>query len=504
MFQGTCVRGVVAVVALFLLCSAHPDKRPHYSDPMDIPLFPDEPRNHDGGARYSTLRFRTIFGMNVAVGRNICLRSDGGVVLFPAPGHDILPEVLLERLFTKGQYGFRFGWTFYRSREALPSIPWIDATAVVLRPAVSNHIHHFAEAVITLFHAALHKSLSFFSEPDVLLLPTVKRDTELPWNMDFLDVVLAAAASVQGKAHANPRLLFAEDLGTGDLCFDRVALVGMQTSEFGIFADTSEADLFRNFTYKHLDLPSLDLARPRHNSRISTLLLERQTTRKLLNYDATRRILIDTALLNLDFEIGLDSSDDEISNVLIEDEGSFSEVEVLSRAKISKRHKSRLPLHRSFDNSVSFREQVAWMRSTDILIGVHGAGLFNAIFMKPGSVVIDLMCPNFFELPFATAVTSAGSTYMFLPNTNESSGSGYASSIPESCLLGLPSEAQSLECLAVRNCDLEVDVRALEGLARQAAMLVRLQKRKLVRDIALSEPRWQRGRLPNREVEALD
>ena len=45
-----------------------------------------------------------------------------------------------------------------------------------------------------------------------------------------------------------------------------------------------------------------------------------------------------------------------------------------------------------FEN-MSFAEQVSSMRSTRVLISIHGAGLSNIIFLQPGSTLIELMHP---------------------------------------------------------------------------------------------------------------
>lgn len=75
--------------------------RPHYPA-GDESLLPSEPPPSVGKRRFSSIRFRTVYGLNVAVARNACVRPDGGVVLFPAPGDDtLLPDRLLERLFSQ-------------------------------------------------------------------------------------------------------------------------------------------------------------------------------------------------------------------------------------------------------------------------------------------------------------------------------------------------------------------------------------------------------------------
>jgi len=446
---------------------------PHYSDTSSG--SDSWGASRDAG-RHSSLDFLTQYGLNVALGSNVCVQKNGGIVLFPAPGEDdpISPD-LLSRLFTQGQYGFRFGWEFYYATNSSKwQNRWVaNATGAVVRPAVAGHIHHFAEAVIALFHASLYpKALPALNELSHLLLPTVRRSNELPWNLDFLELVLRGAQE-QGAAY--PQVLFSDDWPQSgeDICFERIVLIGMHTSEFGLFADPYEADLFRNYSFKFYGLGAF-LERG-INDKLALFLMERKRTRRLVNPRDVRSALLDTGLFDLDFELPRGLGDQQADD-----------------QKIS----------RCFDSSVPLEQQVAWMRSTDVLIGTHGSGLINAIFMRPGSVVIDLLCPNFFETTFSTAVLSAGGHYLFLTNTNQSSGV-YPDPVPPSCFTRTPWEAQTLDCISIRNCDLEADVRALDGLARQAALVVRLDKRRPLRSLDPTRGEWRRGRLPNRDMETL-
>ena len=75
--------------------------RPHYPA-GDESLLPSEPPPSVAERRFSSIRFRTAYGLNVALARNACVKPNGGVVLFPAPGGDtLLPDRLLEQLFSQ-------------------------------------------------------------------------------------------------------------------------------------------------------------------------------------------------------------------------------------------------------------------------------------------------------------------------------------------------------------------------------------------------------------------
>lgn len=422
----------------------------------------------------SAIRFSTQYGMNAAVVRNACLLGDGVVALFGDRQSDpALDEQLTDfegRLAALGQFGFRFGWRFvlHPPADAAAVRQWEpeDRAAAVLRPAFGHNIAHFAEAVLFLWHAALHPAVyPWFSDLATILLPTVHRTRELNWNLEFLDLVLRATAA--HGARLPTTVTFAEDTKPRQ-CFRRLGLVGMATSEFGLFASADEAQRFRAFAFHHWGLPAapatLDLS---PNAKVRTLVLHREQTRRMSNLPAVLDALARTGLIRTD-------------HVLAQVNSSTLAAPTTAAGALS------------FEGR-PLREQAALMRASDLLIATHGSGIINAIFMERGSVVVDLLCPHFPELTFTTAVLSAGSYYLFLPNTNRSSATRYPDPVPLECFQGSGFEAARMACLAIRNCDLEVDVAALELLVHQAAVLVRLHKRQVHRG---TDPTgwWARGR----------
>lgn len=44
----------------------------------------------------------------------------------------------------------------------------------------------------------------------------------------------------------------------------------------------------------------------------------------------------------------------------------------------------------SFDRKISFRDQLDVIRNTDVLIGMHGAGLTHLLFLPPWATVFEL------------------------------------------------------------------------------------------------------------------
>jgi protein O-GlcNAc transferase len=60
---------------------------------------------------------------------------------------------------------------------------------------------------------------------------------------------------------------------------------------------------------------------------------------------------------------------------------------------------------------LEFAEQVRVAHSTDILVGVHGAGLTHGMFLPPNSAVVELQPPNLNHLGFDLMSKSLGHRY---------------------------------------------------------------------------------------------
>ena len=148
--------------------------------------------------------------------------------------------------------------------------------------------------MLFLFHAALHPDIyPWFRRVRVLLLPTVARSVELQWSLEFLDLILSAAAH---HGASMPTVMFREDLealgasGGEFICYDRLGMLGMTTSEFGLFADPYEAEIFRSFVYSHFNLTgggddsgvrATAAQRRGPNDHSTVFLAERKRTRRL-------------------------------------------------------------------------------------------------------------------------------------------------------------------------------------------------------------------------------
>lgn len=62
--------------------------------------------------------------------------------------------------------------------------------------------------------------------------------------------------------------------------------------------------------------------------------------------------------------------------------------------------------------SLSFPEQIKVIRATDVLVGVHGAGMTHAMFLKEGSAVVEILPAEVFHKGFRNLAVMMGHTYL--------------------------------------------------------------------------------------------
>jgi hypothetical protein len=111
--------------------------------------------------------------------------------------------------------------------------------------------------------------------------------------------------------------------------------------------------------------------------------------------------------------------------------------------------------------TLSFEEQVRIMAQTDVLLCVHGAAVINGIFMRPGSVVLELFNARFVEFVFAAPLREAGVRLLYTYPRNQARDTEHCpSTVPPHCVSPEISvfDAGSIDCVAIRTCSVRVDV----------------------------------------------
>ncbi len=109
---------------------------------------------------------------------------------------------------------------------------------------------------------------------------------------------------------------------------------------------------------------------------------------------------------------------------------------------------------------------------------MHGAALFNGIFMLPGSVVIDLLNGPYIEYFFSSPLKEAQINILYVPVLNttiqchaclkELKEKIKQNLIPSYCLNNDALTGGKVECIALRQCDVHVDIQLFRQVVFQA------------------------------------
>lgn len=78
----------------------------------------------------------------------------------------------------------------------------------------------------------------------------------------------------------------------------------------------------------------------------------------------------------------------------------------------------KMPIVDAFLHKMSFEDQVKLMRRTRLLVGPHGAGFTNMIFMKRGTVVLEFFPTEFMRGPFKEMAQIHGINYFDVTGIN--------------------------------------------------------------------------------------
>jgi hypothetical protein len=120
--------------------------------------------------------------------------------------------------------------------------------------------------------------------------------------------------------------------------------------------------------------------------------------------------------------------------------------------------------------SLSFATQIHALARTDVLVTVHGAAVFNGIFMRHGSVVIDLLNGPFIEYVFAPALREAGVRLIHVPVVNASNQCTSCpwETLPDRCRDTDLVDGGDIHCVALRRCSVAVDINLFRAAIYEA------------------------------------
>lgn len=313
----------------------------------------------------SSIRVSSMYGMNFATGRNVCVKPDHSKNIFLYSNK--LPVVSEDSGYLQDRSGFRFGWQFHVVDAIIPpEATRVPGTTVIVSPAYTHHVTHFAESSIPLWHAFLHPEIyPVHSRADRIFLKQSNFASELQWNRAMLTFL---------SRHANASIVDPSSFHSSSLvCFEEAGMVGMGLHEFGFFASEGEALKFKKEVVRFFNVSVQRHSSLLHKSRC--LVLQRRSSRRLEN-----RLAVIQAIE----EIGL---------------YDCSNWSALVHGEMEK---------------MSFHEQLTVVSSTQFLVGLHGSGLVNSIFLSRDAAALDLLPHNYLELEWHNFASKAGVRFYFM------------------------------------------------------------------------------------------
>jgi hypothetical protein len=250
------------------------------------------------------------------------------------------------------------------------------------------------------------------------------------------------------------------------ICFDRVAFLGRNNGHITYFTSESVGNDFKCHMYELLQLPILDdqrlldwtkicpmnaqnlrlihlnnspTADSRHRKVKITMTVRSGQRRQYLNVVSLQEMIIN----------GLST---DIQDVPVD-------VEWFQQHII---HAGRL----------SLQEQAEIFSETDIFIAGHGAEVMNGLFMRAGSVVVDVFVGAYYEHYLDPMLREIGVKTLPLTIRNHVNQTESCEPYPAKCVHGSVLDGNALDCLGVRNCNAWLDLHDLRLLLQQAYLHV--------------------------------
>ncbi len=397
----TFVRQAVPVAST-VECSHVHEAAPVQSDSSSskpIINFP-EPCSVSSNCSFSAVKYVQEDGLNLLLAYNVCITLGkdhrySGLVFHASKNSAWMNTSVLR---TNGDAGFYWG-QLKQWKESVdvpipaaddPSMIWHAELAALIRPPWAKHIGHYWDGVGAMWYMLLHSSrFPWLRELRQLVLWSTPRD-ELEYNTGMTNILRNQLNSKTTHGMSIDTLsdpLLREHGAVH--CYRKAVIPGMMLTAQpqrvgGVFASVEDAQLMRNTVYRVLNISSPDHARSRP---IRMVVLDRcPGTRCIVNHDAMLTAILESRVsAKLDFtewvaEIGLADT--------------FN----ASRAK--------------FD-LLSLREQVLVSRHADIVLGIHGSGMVNVVFMETNSVLIEIKPLAIIEPVFYAFAASSGQAYMY-------------------------------------------------------------------------------------------
>jgi hypothetical protein len=127
-----------------------------------------------------------------------------------------------------------------------------------------------------------------------------------------------------------------------------------------------------------------------------------------------------------------------------------------------------LQSHMIYAGGLTVKQQAKVFSETDIAIVGHGAEIMNGMFMRSGSVLIDVFNAGYYENYFEPMLRELGILMIPFTVTNHTKQTVCNEVLDQRCSNGTLLEGNSLDCISIRNCNINLDLMRLKQLLQQA------------------------------------
>lgn len=354
-------------------------------------------------------------------------------------------------------------------------LPWLSGLSVLSVPPAYNHLTHTLEPLLKLIYIAhlqfkyKYKGkkakalnagpavdpLALFAIHDVkrLLLGKFTPSSAGDWLHSMIGLVMGyyqstlAIDGIAAPAVYTMDMLIDIDPSVPNarevMCFDQLALFGYTNTHVMYFEGEEYGSRFKQYIYSAMNVPQHIT-----NLRNSSSLLPRQRKLKvtIVLRNGSRRRLVNAIQLQ---RLLLEATAEYAGEVyrFVDEQWLLHHLVVLE--------------------TLSFREQVLLFAETDLVVTIHGAAIVNAIFMQPGSVLIDIFNANYYEFFFSSIIRESGVKALYLPITDHAQQTSDCDPrTPAWCATA--DDNQSLDCVQIRQCSVEVDLVRFQPLLMEA------------------------------------
>jgi hypothetical protein len=224
-------------------------------------------------------------------------------------------------------------------------------------------------------------------------------------------------------------------------CFDELLLLGRSNNHVGFYGSTNNISLiFKEFIYNEFDIPLTFTLSSLYNEYNNNECNIDNNNNNLPNNEDNISIRDIKLKITICIRPGPER---EILNL----------VQVVNLLKTFKFvDKYWLDKHVITFDELSFINQVNIMSKTDIYISLHGASIFNGIFMRENSVVIDILQARFIEYVFQPSLKENNIKLLYLKLTNQDKYSKNCPyhNIPQYCYEGYVYDENKTDCWYIR------------------------------------------------------